>query len=50
MSENMIPLAEFENEFEAEIACGHLKSAGIEAIVLRMTRAACFLHCRRRKE
>jgi len=33
MNKHMIFLAEFENEFEAEIACGHLKSAGIEAIV-----------------
>jgi hypothetical protein len=31
----MISVAEFENEFEAEIACGHLKSAGIAAIVLK---------------
>jgi hypothetical protein len=35
MYEHMIPLAEFENEFEAEIARGHLKSAGIDAIVLK---------------
>ncbi len=35
MFEHMIPIAEFENEFEAEIACGHLKSEGIDAIVLK---------------
>lgn len=35
MFEQMIPIAEFENEFEAEIACGHLRSAGIEAKVLK---------------
>ena len=35
MFEHMISLAEFETEFEAEIACGHLKSAGIDAIVLK---------------
>lgn len=33
MNEHMISLAEYENEFEAEIARGHLKSAGIDAIV-----------------
>jgi hypothetical protein len=35
MYEHMIHIAEFKNEFEAEVACGHLKSAGIEAIVLK---------------
>ena len=35
MFEQMVPIAEFENEFEAEIACGHLKSQGIDAIVLK---------------
>lgn len=35
MDEHIIHIAEFENEFEAEIAWGHLKSAGIEAIVLK---------------
>jgi len=33
MNEHMLSLAEFENEFEAEIARGHLKSAGIDAIL-----------------
>jgi hypothetical protein len=33
MNEQMISLAEYENEFEAEIARGHLKSAGIDAIL-----------------
>ncbi len=35
MDEHIIHIAEFENEFEAEIACAHLKSAGIEAILLK---------------
>ena len=35
MFEHMIHLADFKNEFEAEIACGHIKSAGIDAIVLK---------------
>jgi|WetSurMetagenome_2_1015567.scaffolds.fasta_scaffold60504_3 hypothetical protein len=35
MYEHMIPLAEFDNELDAEIACGHLKSAEIDAIVLK---------------
>jgi hypothetical protein len=35
MDEHLIHLAKFENEFEAEIARGHLQSAGIEAIVLK---------------
>ena len=33
MSEHMISLAEYENEFEAEIARGHLKAAGIHSIL-----------------
>ena len=33
MNEHMISVAEFENELEAEIARGHLESAGIDAIV-----------------
>ena len=33
MNKHLISLAEFENEFEAEIASGRLRSAGIEAIV-----------------
>ncbi len=35
VNEHMISIAEFENEFEAEIARGHLKSAGIAAILSR---------------
>jgi hypothetical protein len=35
MFEHMIPVAEFANEFEAEIASGHLESAGIHAIILK---------------
>jgi hypothetical protein len=35
MFEHMVHIAEFPNELEAEIACGHLKSTGIEAIVLK---------------
>ena len=35
MYEHMTAIAEFENEFEAEIVSGHLKSAGIDAIVLK---------------
>lgn len=31
----MIPLAEPGNEIEREIACGHSKLAGIDAIVLK---------------
>ena len=33
MNEHMISVAEFENELEAEIARGHLESAGINAIL-----------------
>jgi len=33
MNEHMISLAEYENEFEAEIARGHLKAAGIDSIL-----------------
>ena len=35
MYEHVISVAEFENEFEAEVACGHLKWAGIDAIALK---------------
>jgi len=35
MKEQMMFLAEYANEFEAEIARGHLKSAGIYAILSR---------------
>jgi hypothetical protein len=35
MYKHMIPLEEFEHEFDAEIACGHLKSAGIDAVILK---------------
>ena len=33
MNEHMISLAAYESELEAEIARGHLESAGIDAIV-----------------
>jgi len=33
MNEQMIAVAEFENELEAEIARGHLHAAGIRAIL-----------------
>lgn len=35
MYEHMVHIAEFKNELEAEIACGHVKSAGIDAIILK---------------
>jgi hypothetical protein len=35
MKEQMIFLAEYANEFDAEIARGHLESAGIHAILSR---------------
>ena len=33
MNEQMMSLAEYENEFEVEIARGHLKAAGIDAML-----------------
>jgi nucleotide-binding universal stress UspA family protein len=35
MHGHLIHLAEFDNELEAKVACGHLESAGIRAIVLK---------------
>ncbi len=31
MNVQMIPVAEFGNEFDAEVACGHLKAVGIHS-------------------
>ena len=35
MNEQMVSIAEFNNEFEAELACGHLKAAGIHTMILK---------------